>query len=454
MTERVSSVDSEATPDSVNSELLSALQHALSDEKASSSGGAGQPSELLLLEKSPAISEPSPSLEVPRVQPQQPPEPLLLEKSPAISEPPPSPETPRVRPQQPTATHAAARRAREESCIMIGPSGAGKTCILAALDPACYASPVDDSRQLGLRYDFTFERQSPLSRYAVDWVADGQPPPATENCYDFMLKFTQSVRKLFRSPQLAVTTIHCTDSPGGVLFPTRADLDVSRVDVQTRERLLAQAALATSIVLVIDSTAPACDLIELHLRSILDRIVSSPSREELPQPLRIRILDGIWPQRRSRADRRIFLPTSRFLILLTKIDRLALKLSQQLKKQGVDASPLAVANAIDPVALACELIGERNLRRIWAVMRRQARLAVGISSVTGFVRDEEGQTFLDWCDGRDAEERLDAWTSFGVYEALRFITTGQCGGPVQQVHAEADLILEQALRLDSFPFTR
>ncbi|MFP2924675.1 hypothetical protein ACLESO_05545 [Pyxidicoccus sp. 3LG] len=344
--------------------------------------------------------------------------------------------------------------------MVIGPSGAGKTSTLAALDAACYTSPVDDGRRLSLRHYVTGERRSQLSRFIVDWIADGRHPPATESYRDFMLEVATHLQgRGFRPSQLVVTRFHCTDSPGGALFPMRADLAANRVDAASRSALVAQAQAASSIIFVIDSTRPATDVIELNLQPTLDDVARSSPGEELPQPFGVRLLERLRLLRRPRSDRRTRLAASRFLILLTKVDALAHSYSRQLEKQGVKASPLEVANAMDPVALARELIGERNLRRIWGALGRRARLAVGLSSVTGFVRDAEcraslDQTFLEWGANRAPQERLLAWSSFGVYEALRFITTGECGGPVKQVYSEADLTLERALPLDSFPFTR
>ncbi|WP_224250137.1 hypothetical protein [Hyalangium gracile] len=329
---------------------------------------------------------------------------------------------------------------------MIGPPRAGKTCVLAALEPACYAGPLDDDGQLNLRHGFTVDGQSLLSGYTVDWVTRDEDPHSTLGCTDYMLEVTvQARRPGFRSSQ-RVTTIQCTDTPGDLLFPKQG----TQVNVDLRNRLLGQAKEASSIILVLDSTASSAELVERQLRSILDSITSL-SGPENPGFWR-RLLR--WIPQRPQVGRHVPLASVRFLILLTQIDKLAHSVSRQLREQDLDVSPLAVAKAIDPVALALELIGERNLRRIWSVMGRRARLAVGVSSARGFLRGSSGQTFTEWSAGRDAQERLGAWSSFGVYEALRFITTGRCGGPVKRVHDLSELVRERALPLDSFPFMR
>jgi hypothetical protein len=345
------------------------------------------------------------------------------------------------------STSSAPRRGRDESCILIGPPSAGKTCLLAALEPACYAGPLDDDGQLSLRHGFSVDGQSLLSRYAVDWIARDEDPPLTLSCLDYRLEVAVQVRRPGFRPTQRVTTIHCTDSPGSLLFPERD----AHVDAAMRNRLLKQAKAATSIILTVDSTACSAERVERQLRPILDSITRL-SDDEMPQGSWRRFLR--WLPLQPQEGRRVPLATSRFLILLTQIDKLAHLLSQRLGEQGLDVSPLAVANAIDPIALALELIGERNLRRIWSVMGRRARLAVGVSSARGFLRDSSGQTFTEWSAGRDAQERLGAWSSFGVYEALRFITTGRCGGPVKRVHDLSELVRERALPLDSFPFMR
>jgi hypothetical protein len=340
-----------------------------------------------------------------------------------------------------------ARRGREESCIVIGPPGAGKTCLLAALEPACYTGPLDEDGQLNLCHGFSVDGQSVLSRYAADWIARDEQPPSTPSCLTYTLEVATQRRRLGLRGAQRVTTIQCTDSPGNVLFPELDD----PLDEAERNRLLMQAKKATSIILMVDATSSSAELIERQLRPILDHI-TSPADDENPPGLWRRLLHRLSP--RTQAGRRFPLATSRFLILLTQIDKLAHTLAQQLGAQDVDISPLAVAKAIDPVALASELIGESNLRRIGSVMGHRARLAVGVSSARGFLRDSGGQTFAEWSTGRAAQERLGAWNSFGVYEALRFIATGRCGGPIKRVHDLNELVRERALPLDSFPFMR
>jgi AraC-like DNA-binding protein len=351
------------------------------------------------------------------------------------------------RPTHEDRSRWARERVREESCVFIGPSNVGKTCTLVALNSACYAESGESDCILAIINDPETNKEEHLAQHATNWIGFDQPPPATEQRQNYKVEISTHIPgRLFQPAQLIVTSLYVTDGPGGSLFPSRADSQ----GIAIEHKLVEQAAKATTLVLVIDSTAPAIELVERHLARRFDQISQSSPSEDLPQSDVVNFLDRLGLRRSRDVCRRTRLKASRFLLLLTKIDVLALTMSQQLQMEGVEISPLQVAKAIDPVGLAIELLGSRTLRRIRRAITVGASFAVGLSSTTGFHR-ESGESFLEWCKGRPAADRFKAWTPYGIREALIYITTGHLGGSIQRIDSEAQLS-DRAISLASFPF--
>jgi GTPase SAR1 family protein len=341
---------------------------------------------------------------------------------------------------------------RDESCVLIGPSNAGKTCMLAAINAACYGEAADPDCTLSVVSTAEHDDEDRLAHYVVEWIGRGVSPPATEQLRNYELEIATRIRGgLLRPAELIATTIRCADAPGGALFAARSDIDDGRTDQDVLRRLVGHARNATNLVLVFDSQNPTVDLVELHLPPLLDRLSESLPREALKQSLAVRALTRLGLMRWRDGGRRTRLRAKRVLLLLTKIDVLAERLSDQLCAQGVEASALAVAESLDPLPLALELLGARPLRRIMRAMDVDAELAVGVVSATGFVRDT-GESFSAWSRDRPEEERLRSWRSFGVQEAVLFMSTGRCVGPVRRVEYDTQLSLAGAHEVSEFPF--
>jgi len=334
---------------------------------------------------------------------------------------------------------------------MLGPSKAGKTCALAAFEAACYVDAQDPTCTLGVTSDRDGDNDDPLGRFMVRWIGRDQPLPNTDHKRDYRVQVTTRVAGgMFRPERVHATWLHCGDGRGEDIFTIGDEAS----DTQSKEgeaRMLADARNATTLVLAVDSTAPALELIETHLQRRLDQIAEATSGEEPAHPIGYRLLRRLglgatvppppW-RRRLRA--------ARFLLLLTKIDVLAEKAWQQLRRNGSRTTPFQIARSIDSIGLAMELLGERPLRRIRRAMGIDAKLAIGVASATGFHRG--GETFLSWSRGKDHDHRLREWSPYGIREALRFITTGACEGPVQLVGGESDLSLASPIPLQSNSF--
>jgi hypothetical protein len=337
---------------------------------------------------------------------------------------------------RPEALDMAAR----QNCVLIGPSKAGKTCLLASMGPACFGEPVEPGCTLTLVNNPELDPEGKLSRYVVQWIGRDVDIANTEEVSTFEVEISSQLKGgFFRPAELIATTIRCSDGPGGGIFWIEEDRD--RLNSTVSQRLMEEAVAATTIVFVVDSVKPALELIKRHLPRLIDHMASTRHLETPPQSFVVRFMQKLGLSSTRDGGRRRRIRASRVLLLLTKIDVIASDVARDFRAQGEATTPLEVAESFDPVAIALELLGAQTLRHFRQVLDLDAEFAVGVASSTGFVRDT-GESFIEWARDREPEERLKAWRSFGIQEALLFMTAGRCVGPVRRVTREDDLVLE------------
>lgn len=319
------------------------------------------------------------------------------------------------------ASGIAADEAPRNGCLIIGPSQAGKTSLLLALDRACGLPHAGDPPMRFIPDHQTAE----LMRRAVRMMTrPNETMFATREAKDY--GFTVSVAG--SSVQVVMS-----DGPGGALFPEELPRSFGGNDFNMwLEQLLATARSAATIVLCVDAIRPRSDLWQEYLPQF---VVGATQAEEAAG-------GGVAPRK---------LNASRVLVLLTKVDRLcedahvALNGDQGRFSHMVGAlTPAGIAAMIDPVEQLRRVLGVNVLNTIHSPLTDGSSLAVGVCSAGGFRRDDGRPYWLangkpNALDAETADEVLRSWEPFGIRDVLHYIVTGAGRGMVRVV-TEKDLI--------------
>jgi hypothetical protein len=329
--------------------------------------------------------------------------------------------------------------------LVMGPSGVGKTTMIAAMDQACnYANP---SRT---RPDLEFiggPETAALTSRAVQQILEHETiieHTLEAAQYEFMV----AVRGKAGAGPTEQAHFAFVDGPGGALFPTSRDmLDPALLDWEVE--LLRRGQAAKGIVMCLDpNDQEHCALTHRYTASLLAKLMDPlnppwwPINEVSPWYVRLRDWFGLGePERREQKILR--LRARRFLLLLTKVDLYASALLASMHPDDArGCTPQQLAGQLDPVAQAAELLGDVVLRRILSALGPDAQFAIGFSSNWGF-DPESGEPFMP--DGRttrglhgmSCHRRPADWQPFGVREAIDFMVTGVASGPIRLVDHES-----------------
>jgi len=319
--------------------------------------------------------------------------------------------------QPPPATAAGTsadpeRQPARDGCLIIGPSNAGKTSLLLALQRACGLPEAGDP---DIRFVPT-PNTADLVRRAVRIMTDyNSTPVATGAATDY--EFDIVLQENGRSQTIPMMLC---DGPGGAFFPSELKTPFTVEDRNRwEEHLLERARLARALVLCVDSTNPASDKWE----------------ERLPKLLAM-----------ASSGRR--LSAQRILVLLTKIDTLCHRAKRTIDRltttedsratvaHSLNALTVeAMAHAIDPLEQVRALLGVYVLNELRSAAPDDARIAVGLCSAGGFLRPGGTRYWLD--NGKPAigftgsrATVLRGWTPWGIREALYFLVRGEARRPV------------------------
>jgi hypothetical protein len=333
---------------------------------------------------------------------------------------------------------APARQGPGLACSLIGATKAGKTSLLDACEQAC-ADPAAFGDPVQLEYLGGADTKQQAERSARA-VAGGYRLPATGEVHVYDAFLTATWRATFWRPEKRVGLhLNFVDGPGGGLFPL--DSYQSNPVRQLWERQLIDGAQkADAIILCVDSCDPQLDRLSQYLRTILTAVALpdyiKPS--SLPLGHRLRAALGRAADPPPVMSRR--LRAKRFLLLLTKIDRVVSGPPDGKERwNGSGPTPLAIAQSLSPLDVACELVHASNLLRILAVLRPDAELAVGLTSAWGFA--PSGYPFMEESSpvrlsNQPSDRRTSDWRPFGVREIFQFLLDGRAAGPVERITRE------------------
>lgn len=324
---------------------------------------------------------------------------------------------------------------RSSRCVVIGPSGAGKTSLLLALDRACTAVKIGEP---GLRF-VPQPTTARLMERAVQIMVDPD-------------RHHEASREPQRYEFSIYTKRHALhaeidDGPGGALFPTESLGHPTFEEHFRRWRgeMLERVRAADMLVLCVSCDDPMQVTWEKDTgRLLADAVAPMPVESWIDR----------WKSR-LRLDRNGYRPPAeqclrarRVLILLTKADRICDDATTQYREAASLApdddelralsrlDPQSVAGMLDPVEQVRHLIGTHVLSLIHGAMRPDAVLAVAACSAGGF--DSNGEAY--WSeDGkpraadRERDETLAQWRPWGIRDAVYFLTTGHIRGNVRRL---------------------
>lgn len=284
-------------------------------------------------------------------------------------------------------------------CLFIGPSGVGKTSLIAALDQGCLVSgdhlsfihltPDESLSELGVA-----AARSMRSRRRID-----HPPTSDLSTHSFLVGHSS------RHGQHQGLKVRIHEIPESYL---QSD-DAERTD-NLYSRI---GASATCLVLCIDA----------NLEITHDWLTIFPL---LLAKLRI-------PTLRSAETNEVAwsLPFDRVLVVVTKADLLVEKVARELTKPTTDpfltsltreiTDWRSLAYRIEPLHLALSIIELSTFRRLLRALRRNSSLAIGFVSAQGEPsRNANGA-------------RQSTWTPFGLANVVEFIARGVAAGAVSAV---------------------
>lgn len=302
-------------------------------------------------------------------------------------------------------------------CLLLGPSGVGKTALLSSLGQAC---AMDGSTELAL---LPHEDLAALVGDAEAYRFGDKEWQRTLETTTYALQVRAGSERLFLKVQ---------DGPGGLLFPfSQAHWD-ALPDIER------QAYGAPCLVLCVDAMNPRPDLWRSSLPPLLARLATSPDsllpRLSAPPPVRGTDFPRLLTPGRQ-------LPYERILVVLTRID-VFLHEALQVFHEGYRSARRMVPPPPSAIELAFQIdtvrLLEDRVGKILGLLRAaapQADLAVGLTSAWGL-------------NGLEGD-----WSPFGVREALLFLATGECREPMIRFdpRASANEITEDWIEIPPAP---
>jgi energy-coupling factor transporter ATP-binding protein EcfA2 len=324
-----------------------------------------------------------------------------------------------------------AERRQHSRCVIIGPSGVGKTTLLRAFERACELSRRGEP-DLTFIADPAMARAGAMAVWGIKERAAAASATRERESYSFHI-WTRSARPrslAFEKP----LDIEISDGPGGALFPAELEnAGASERHRRWRAHMLEAVREADSLILCVDLAKPQTHIWQLYLNEL---IAHAARRERVPvDETRVDRLTRWIRRRPPRVAEIPVLKATRILVLLMKVDRLGEKACRAFESstnagQSTDdfelIKPDQLARSIEPVWQAREVLGVSSLNLLrFAMNAKQSALAVGVCSAGGFA--EDGYAF--WLESGtprgyesdSASENIKAWDPYGIRDALFFI---------------------------------
>ena len=310
----------------------------------------------------------------------------------------------------------------QPDCIVCGLSGVGKTYLLLSMYYICHwvkhASVLLNVNPKGEASESLLSRMSEI-------VAGAN----TLHTSDYAKKLEFDLQKTSKwHKKLGLSTRQTS-----VMFLEGSQGSLRGNDQNSwSSTFLSQVDTPNTLVVCVDITNPQAEQLIAELPKLFERLNLEPVVES----------DDLVPKKRKlwKSKPRI----KRFLLVLTKVDLLALEASRRMRLgQKVELSdkayvPAVIADRIDPLAQAAAVLGMPVLLTIDHLCGSKTKWAISVCSSGGF-HAETGEPFLTELgipnEGAyvPTVDVLQHWRPFGVREIMDYIIDGSVSGPVRQI---------------------
>ena len=360
-----------------------------------------------------------------------------------------TPPTPTITSRRPATTPAPDSPAQ---VVIVGPSAAGKTELISAAPEAFTAY-----RHPAILADLSYRgaETARLIRDRINRVGNRAPGVATASVMEY--PFSVVLRRLGAGGayyHADARSLLGMDVPGGATFAEGGVESLAGDYREFRNKVVERGKAADALAIVINSARELRDhTVANGLPELLGEMaVSCPvTLDQPPTPreggkfFRRRDRKPLPPPTVRYADK---LNVSRLLLIFNHADQISVGWRTEwraTRDPRGPLSPLAITRDwIRPKYVAKMALGDSVLRTLLAFLKPGARLAVAVSSATGFDR-HTGDPFcatdgtLNLLRAPDAAAMLGRRVVWGVAEALLYASFGIVTPTICEIFSEADL---------------
>ena len=297
--------------------------------------------------------------------------------------------------------------------IIIGPSGVGKTALVASVQHA--SNIVSFSKKKHLAHVVSKNAKTrDLFSQALSIVQEGSTPFAGTElsvCYDFTIDIEEihttwwsKILGMFGSGEYS-GRFQFMDAPGGAVFDE--NIHARHAENANFQALIEQMLSSQGLIICIDMN-----------NALLDKSECTGIQEYYLKSLQFFLTHGFS----------ITVPIQRICFVFTKADMYA-------EKQGVTEHLDQFLNGLDYLSLVRHVIGDESIETLTTFLDEDAHVCFSATSTYGFY---EGKSFLSVYKDVQAL-KVEQWRPYNVIESFYFLLTGEKHHDAQTVFSVDEL---------------
>jgi len=296
----------------------------------------------------------------------------------------------------------------DQNSLIIGPSNAGKTALLAAF---LYAVSQFHQKDYTLQVQAQNDNTRHVLKHVVEFLRSGQLPfqgTTTLIDYDFLFSIeaqhSRSVFRWFQSHRPVVSRVHFVDSPGGSVFGEEGEeIDYAAMG-EYRRALIEKLKKAEGLVLCVDAAEHNAQVdlqqkngwIYAYLNDIFSRAIEH-THKGLPK-----------------------LGVKRLFLCLNKCDLWALQ-------EGYEGDAQESIHGVNPLEFAYQLLGQGFFNTLQTWFSPETELGFAFCSAYGFLDGGPNTLLLSGIGMGEQiqKQHVDAWRPFQVLDPFVFLASGK-----------------------------